>query len=93
MSVYVLAWTPAISFKVTWTLGPNFGAKNPLDYLAFSFRIKGSWRMDALSGNRIWASADFLRPLVLLQWIPWEPKRAGEARRADSASGYKATTV
>ena len=42
--------------------------------------------MDALSGNKIWASADFLRTLVLLQWIPWESERAGEARRADSAS-------
>ena len=47
--------------------------------------------MDALSGNRIWAPADFLRPLVLLQWIPWVPERAGEARRADSASLQKAT--
>ena len=43
--------------------------------------------MDALSGNRIWASDDFLGPL--LQWIPWEPERAGEARRADSASDIK----
>ena len=42
--------------------------------------------MDAISGNRIWVSADFLRPKVLVPFIPGEPERAGEARRADSAS-------
>ena len=30
MGVYGLAWTPAISFEVIWTLGPNFGSKGPL---------------------------------------------------------------
>ena len=30
MGVYRLALTPAISFEVIWTLGPNFGSKAPL---------------------------------------------------------------
>ena len=30
MGVYGLAWTPAISFEVIWTPGPNFGSKGPL---------------------------------------------------------------
>ena len=30
MGIYGLAWTPAISFEVIWTPGPNFGSKGLL---------------------------------------------------------------
>ena len=36
---------------------------------AFSFRIKWFWRVDALSGNRIWAFADFLFDSASLQRV------------------------
>ena len=44
--------------------------------------------MDALSGNRIWASADFLRPLVLLQVDPLgaEASRGGPKGRFSESS-------
>ena len=53
LSIYVLAWTPAIIFEVIQTSGPNFDPK--------------------------------------CFWIHGDPERAGEARRADSASNTKET--